>query len=149
MGTLVPIFAATSIAATVIWLTVRIINRRPFAAGLIALVPLLAVSALLGDQRGEFLSMLNRVFPWLLGTGGTIGFVCSALMYQVYVDFVSRIFRSERFGRCVTRACGPDWVDRLRAEWKKWEMVTPRHTRVNICGSVVFIAAGVVWMALR
>ncbi len=149
MGTLVPMFAAASIAATVIWLTVRIVNRRPFAVGVIALVPMLAISALLSDLRGEFLATLNRVLPWLLVIGGTVALVCSALMYQAYVDFVSRIFRSERFCRWVSRACGPDWVDRLRAEWRKWEVVTPRHTRVNICGSIVFIAAGIVWMALR
>jgi hypothetical protein len=149
MGTLVPMFAAASIAATVIWLSVRIVNRRPFAVGVIALVPLLAVSVLLSDQRGEFLATLNRVMPWLLVIGGIIALICSALIYQAYVDFVSRIFRSERFCRWVSRSCGPNWVDRLQLEWKRWEVVTPRHTQINICGSIVFIAAGIVWMALR
>ncbi len=149
MDVLATIFASASIAATVIWLIVRVVNRRPFAVGVIALVPLLAISVLLSDQRGEFLSTLNRVLPWLLVIGGTLGLVCSALVYQAYVDFVSRTLRSERFCRWVNRACGPDWMERLHTEWKKWEVVTPRHTRVNTFGSVAFIAAGIVWMALR
>jgi hypothetical protein len=149
MTEILPIFTSASIAATGIWLFVRIVNRRPFAAGVIALVPLLAVSVLLSDQRDEFLATLNGVLPWLLLIGGTLGLLCSALVYQAYVDFVSRMIRSERFCRWVGRACGPAWVDRFHLEWKKWEVVTPRHTRINICGSVVFIAAGAVWMALR
>ncbi len=75
MGTLVPMFAAASIAATVIWLIVRIVNRRPFAVGVMALVPMLAISALLSDLRGEFLATLNRVLPWLLVIGGTVALV--------------------------------------------------------------------------
>jgi hypothetical protein len=148
MGALVPIFTAASVAATVIWLVVRVVNRQPFAVGVIALVPLLAISALLGDQRGEFLATFMRVLPWLFMTGGTIGLVCSAFVYQAYVDSVSRMFRSQRFCRWVSRACGPDWVERLQSEWKKWEVVTPRHTRVNMCGSLLFIVAGAVWMVL-
>jgi hypothetical protein len=149
MGTLVPMFAAASIGATVIWLTVRIANRRPYAIGVIALLPLLAITALFSDLRDEFLATLNRVIPWLLLTGGTMALICSALVYQAYVDFVTRLLHSRRVCRWVNRACGPTWVDRMHSEWKKWEVVTPRHTRVNICGSVVFIAAGAVWMALR
>jgi hypothetical protein len=149
MGTLIPIFTATSIGATIIWLAIRVVNRRPFVAGLIALVPLLTVSALLSDQRGEFLATLNNVLPWLLVIGGTMALVCSALMYQAYVDFVSRTFHSERFCRWVKWACGPEWVDRLHLEWQKWEVVTPRHTRLNICGSIAFVLVGVVWLVLR
>ena len=149
MGALPAIFASASIAATLIWLTIRIINRRPFAIGVIALLPLLAISALLSDQRGEFLATLNRVLPWLLVIGGTIALLCSALVYQAYIDYVTRMLHSQRFCRWINRACGPDWVDRLHLEWKKWEVVTPAHTRVNICGSVVFIVAGAVWLALR
>ena len=149
MGTLVPIFASASIAATVIWLIVRIANRRPYVIGVIALLPLLAVSALFSDLRDEFLATLNRVMPWLLVVGGTMALVCSALVYQAYVEYVTRLLHSERICRWVNRACGPEWVDRIHTEWKKWEVVTPRHTRVNICGSVVFIAAGITWLALR
>ncbi len=149
MADLLPIFASASISATVIWLVVRIVNRRPYAIGVIALVLLLAAAVLFSDLRHEFLATLNRVLPWLLLIGGTLGLLCSALVYQAYVDFVSRTIRSERFCRWVASACGPQWVSRLQGEWKKWEVVTPRHTRINACGSLVFIAAGAVWMALR
>jgi len=149
MGALPTIFTSAVISATVIWLTIRIINRRPFAIGVISLLPLLATSVLFSDQRGEFLATLNRVLPWLLVIGGTIALLCSALVYQAYIDSVTRMLHSQRFCRWINRACGPNWVNRLHLEWKKWEVVTPTHTRVNICGSVVFIAAGAFWMALR
>jgi hypothetical protein len=149
MAGLVPIFAAASIAATVVWLIVRMFNRRPFAIGAIALLPMLAISVLFSDLRGEFLATLNRVFPWLLVSGGTMALVCSALVYQSYVSWVTRFFHSNRFRRWTVLACGPRWVEKIQSEWKKWEVVTPARKRINICGSLVFIAAGAVWMALR
>src|SRR5947207_3243414 len=149
MGALVPIFAAASIAATVIWLIIRMINHRPFVIGAIALLPLLAIAVLFSDLRGEFLATLNRVFPWLLVGGGAMALICSALVYQSYISWVTRFFHSERFRRWTDRACGPHWVEKVQSEWKKWEVVTPARKRINICGSLVFIAAGAVWMAFR
>ena len=149
MGALVPVFAAALIAATVIWLIIRMVNSQPFAIGVIALVPMLTISMLLSDLRGEFLATLNRVFPWLLLSGGTMALVCSALMYQSYVNWVTRMFQSERFCRWISRACGPHWVEKVQSEWKKWEVVTPVRKGINICGSVAFIAAGAAWLALR
>jgi hypothetical protein len=149
MAALVPIFAAASIAATVIWLIIRMINRRPFAIGVIVLLPMLAISVLFSDLREEFLATLNRVFPWLLVGGGTMALICSALVYQSYISWVTRFFHSKRFRRWTDRACGPHWVEKVQSEWKKWEVVTPARKWINICGSIVFIAAGVVWMALR
>jgi hypothetical protein len=149
MGALFPIFAAASIAATVIWVIVRVVNRRPFAIGVIVLLPMLAISVLFSDLRGEFLATLNRVFPWLLVGGGTMALICSALVYQSYISWVTRFFHSSRFRRWTVLACGPRWVEKIQSEWKKWEVVTPARRRINICGSFVFIAAGAVWMALR
>src|SRR6476659_1981239 len=125
MGTPVPVLAAALIAATVVWLIIRMVNRQPFAIGVIALVPMLAISMLFSDLRGEFLATLNRVFPWLLLSGGTIALACSALMYQSYVNWVTRVFHSERFCRWTNQACGPHWVEKVQSEWKKWEVVTP------------------------
>jgi uncharacterized membrane protein YbaN (DUF454 family) len=149
MGALVPFFAAVSIGATVIWLIVRIVNHRPFAAGVILLLPLLATVVLFSDLRGEFLATLNRVMPWLLLGGGTIALLCSVLVYQAYIDLVTRILHSERFSRWTEWTCGPSWVEKAHSEWKKWEVVTPAHLRINICGSLLFIAAAAVWLALR
>jgi len=149
MGALFPIFAAAAIAATVIWLIVRMINRRPFALGLIVLLPMLAISVLFSDLRGEFLATLGRVFPWLLVCGGTAALFCSAVVYQSYISWVTRFFHSDRFRRWTDLACGPRWVERVQLEWKKWEVVTPARRRINIGGSVLFIIAGALWMALR
>src|SRR5262249_52713426 len=107
MGGLFPIFAAASVSATAIWLVIRMTNRRPFVLGLVPLLPILAVAVLFSDLRDEFLATLNRVMPWLLVVGGTLALLCSALMYQAYVDFVSRVLRSERFCRWASQACGP------------------------------------------
>lgn len=149
MDTLLPIFAPALIAATVIWLIIRMVNRQPFAIGVIALLPMLSISMLLSDLRAEFVATFNRVFPWLLLSGGTMALACSALMYQSYVNWVTRVFHSERFGRWINGACGPHWVEKVQSEWKKWEVVTPARKVINICGSVAFIAAGAAWLALR
>jgi len=149
MGTLVPVLTPALIAATVVWLIIRIVNRQPFAVGLIALLPMLTISMLLSELRGEFLATLNQVFPWLLLSGGTMALACSALMYRSYVSWVTRVFYSDRFCRWTNQACGPHWVEKVQSEWKKWEVVTPARKMINICGSVAFIAAGAAWLALR
>ena len=132
--------------ALVIWLIIRIVNRRSIAPICAAAVPVPVLMVFRGWS--EVAPVLNRVLPEVLLVGGILAFLGSPIL-QRYRNIAGAVVHSQRFSRWHDRLFGPESAGRLQAEWQKHAVVTRMATWTNAIGSLALIALAVCWMALR